>query len=155
MAASSAIIGALKATLSDPLRHDDENARYAYAVSAPLFMEFLGIFAARLLASRCRTDGVSPKLPDGATLWRAAFLGEPFPDPRPLRLLRAGVRKGPAWRRNLRPLSNLVLKKDFFTRGSISSKNFERDVVIVTPCKLNFVNAYVRSTATLIICGSI
>jgi hypothetical protein len=134
-AVSAAIINALKSVLAGPLRQGDEDARYAYAVSAPLFMELLSLFGARLLATRCHADGVMPRLPADATLWRSAFHGEAYPEIRALRILRQGVPRPATWRRLARPFADLA-RTEFFRRRPIEFVN-SNDVVTVTPCPLS------------------
>jgi hypothetical protein len=134
MAASAAIIAALRSALADPLRRGDEDARYAYAVSGPLFIEVVSLFSARLLATRCDADGVAPRLPADAALWRSAFHGEPYPEARALRLLRQGVLRPATWRRLARPFADLT-RPEFFRRRPIELVR-SADIVTVTPCPL-------------------
>lgn len=133
--ASVAIVEALKSVLSGPLCRGDEDARYAYAVSAPLFMELLSLFGARLLATRWLADGAAPRLPEDAALWQSAFHGEPYPEPRALRILREGIPRPAVWQRLGRPLADFK-RAEFFRRRPIEFVG-SSDTVIVTVCPLS------------------
>lgn len=134
-ASARAIVAVYRTALSDPLRAGDGEARIAYAITSPIFMDLQSMFAARLLATRCRRDGIKPQLPSqSAPQWRAAFFGERY-ESRMLKILRAGVSRPPAWKRVARPLAD-ILRPNFFSRRPIELTDMARRIVTVAPSDL-------------------
>ena len=135
MESARSIVAAYREALAGPLREGDVEARLAYTVTSLIFMELQGMFAAKLLAARCRHDGIQPQLPaSAAPELRAEFFGEDH-DYWIVKVLRGGVRRPRKWRRLVRPLGDIV-RPDFFRRRSIETANMESDTITVTPCDL-------------------